>query len=176
MFLDVWATCSTARHVPRAATHLHTGYTRVRNRIGTGTTRAPPANPSRDPVAVQRAESLLGASLPDLLRRLYREVSNGGFGPAYGVLGLDDGFRDDKKRAPVDIMESRCDWPGMPDNLLPLCHWGCAIYSFLHCPQRRIFGWHPNPVAPRDDVPFFEQEYTLGAWLAAWLDQPLLAQ
>src|SRR5262245_47208996 len=35
--------------------------------------------------AVQRAESLLGAALPDLLSRLYLEVSNGGYGPAYGI-------------------------------------------------------------------------------------------
>jgi hypothetical protein len=91
---------------------------------------------------------------------------------------LDEGFRDDMKRTAVDILESRCDWPSMPDNLLPLCHWGCAIYSFVHCPSERIFGWDPNPVAPDDDVPFFEQEYTLAPWLAAWLDgslrQPLL--
>lgn len=136
--------------------------------------RIPPATLS----AVERAESLLGAALPEILRRLYLETSNGGFGPAYGILGLDDGFRDDMKRTAVDILESRHDWPGMPDNLFPLCHWGCAIYSFVHCPSERIFGWDPNPVAPHDDVPFFEQECTLPSWLAAWLDgslrQPLL--
>jgi hypothetical protein len=131
--------------------------------------RTPPATLS----AVERAEFLLGAALPDLLRRLYLEVSNGGFGPGYGVLGLDDGFRDDMKRTAVDILNSRGDWPGMPDNVLPLCHWGCAIYSFVHCPSGRMFGWDPNPVDPDDDVPFFEQDYTLDAWLAAWLDGSL---
>jgi hypothetical protein len=44
----------------------------------------------------------------------------------------------------------------MPSGLLPLCHWGCAIYSFVHCPSGRIFGWDPNPVEADDDVPFFE--------------------
>jgi hypothetical protein len=132
-----------------------------------------PRTPPATLPAVQRAESLLGAALPDLLRRLYLEISNGGFGPAYGILGLDDGFRDDMKRTAVDILDSRCDWAGMPDNLHPLCHWGCAIYSFVHCPSGRMFGWDPNPVAPDDDVPFFEQEYTLDAWLAAWLDGSL---
>ena len=66
----------------------------------------------------------------------------------------------------------------MPEGLLSLCHWGCGIYSFVHCPSERIFGWDPNPVAPDDDVPFFEQEYTLAAWFDAWLSgtlrQPLL--
>jgi hypothetical protein len=73
----------------------------------------------------------------------------------------------------VDILTSRGDWPGLPDNLLPLCHWGCAIYSFVQCPSGRMFGWDPNPVAAGDDVPFFDQEYTLTAWLAAWLDGSL---
>jgi hypothetical protein len=131
--------------------------------------RIPPAKPS----AVQRAESQLGAALPGLLRRLYLEVSNGGFGPGYGILGLDDGFRDDMNRTALDILNSRGDWPGMPGSLLSLCHWGCAIYSFVHCPSGRMFGWDPNPVADDDDVPFFEQEYTLEAWLGAWLDGSL---
>jgi hypothetical protein len=113
---------------------------------------------------------LLGADLPSLLRRLYLEVANGGFGPGYGVLGLDGGFRDDMKRTATDILENHDSWPGLPSHLLPLCHWGCAIYSFVHCPSGRIFGWDPNPVEPQDDVPFFEQEYTIDTWLSAWLD------
>jgi hypothetical protein len=122
---------------------------------------------------VQRAEVLVGAAVPGLLRRLHLEVSNGGFGPGYGVLGVDDGFRDDMRRTAVDILTRRGNWPGMPDHLLPVCHWGCAIYSFVHCPSGRMFGWDPNPVAPDDDVPFFEQEYSLDTWLAAWLDGSL---
>jgi hypothetical protein len=30
------------------------------------------------------AERALGVQLPDLLRAIYREVANGGFGPGYG--------------------------------------------------------------------------------------------
>jgi hypothetical protein len=124
-----------------------------------------------------RARSMSTAQII-CVRRLYLEVSNGGFGPAYGVLGLENGFRHDMKRTAADILESRGHLPGMPYGLLPLCHWGCAIYSFVHCPSERMFAWDPNPVAPDDDVPFFEQDYTLPTWLAAWLDgslrQPLL--
>lgn len=58
----------------------------------------------------------------------------------------------------------------MPPGLLPLCHWGCAILSFVHCPSGRVFGWDPNPVEPDDDVPFFEQEYRLDVWVESWLD------
>ena len=66
----------------------------------------------------------------------------------------------------------------MPAGLLPLCHWGCAIYSFVHCPSGQIFGWDPNPVEPEDDVPFFSQEYSIDSWFQTWLSgtlpQPLL--
>jgi len=31
----------------------------------------------------------------------------------------------------------------------------------------------PQPVETEDDVPFFEQEYTLETWLDAWLDGSL---
>ena len=38
--------------------------------------------------AVREAEGLVGLPLPPLLRRLYLEVADGGFGPYYGLLGL----------------------------------------------------------------------------------------
>lgn len=44
-------------------------------------TVAPPASPA----AVDAAEAALGFAIPQLLRRLYIEVGNGGFGPNYGL-------------------------------------------------------------------------------------------
>jgi hypothetical protein len=38
--------------------------------------------------AIYDAEQALGFALPELLRRLYEEVGNGGFGPGYGLFGL----------------------------------------------------------------------------------------
>jgi hypothetical protein len=132
--------------------------------------RLPPPPPPATSAAIAQAESLVGAPLPELLRGLYA-VANGGFGPGYGVLGLREGFMDDMNRTAVDILAEIPDglWPGMPSGLLPVCHWGCAIYSFVHCPSGRMFGWDPNPVEPDDDVPFFEQEYTIDTWMEAWL-------
>jgi hypothetical protein len=117
--------------------------------------------------------------MPELLKRLYG-LANGGFGPGYGILGVRGGFCDDMNRTVVDILAEipRGFWPGMLPGLFPLCHWGCAICSFVHCPSGRIFGWDPNPVEPEDDVPFFGQEYALDGWIEAWLDgslrQPVL--
>ncbi|GAB3621544.1 hypothetical protein GCM10027417_28060 [Glutamicibacter endophyticus] len=122
---------------------------------------------------VAEAERLIGAPFPTLLRRLYLEVGNGGFGPGLGLLGLAGGHTDDLGRCASDIHASHGQWPGRPEHVWALCHWGCAIYSFVHCPSGRIFGWDPNVVEPEDDVPFFEQQYTLETWLAAWLDGSL---
>jgi hypothetical protein len=44
-------------------------------------------------VTVADAERRLGFDLPDLLRALYTQVGNGGFGPAYGFVGLKGGAR-----------------------------------------------------------------------------------
>jgi hypothetical protein len=47
-------------------------------------TIAPPANPAE----VDAAETALGFAVPQVLRRLYTEVGNGGFGPNYGLEGV----------------------------------------------------------------------------------------
>lgn len=41
---------------------------------------------------VQRTESLLGFSLPPLLRILYSDLANGGFGPGFGLRGAVEGY------------------------------------------------------------------------------------
>lgn len=50
--------------------------------------QAPPPAP---PKAIAEAERVIGFVFPELLRRLYSEVSNGGFGPVDGVLPVDVG-------------------------------------------------------------------------------------
>lgn len=132
--------------------------------------RLPPPPGPASPAAIAEIETLVGARLPHLLRQLYG-VANGGFGPGYGLLGLRYGFTDGTQTA-VDLLADGL-WPGMPAGLLPLCHWGCAIYSFVHLPSERIFGWDSNPVEPDDEVPFFAQEYLFRDWIEAWLEGSL---
>lgn len=136
--------------------------------------RLPPPPSPASRAAIDEAESMAGSPLPELLKRLYA-LANGGFGPGYGILGVRGGFADDMNRTAIDILAEvpKGYWPGMPPGLFPLCHWGCAIYSFVHCSSGRIYGWDPNPVEPDDDVPFFEQEYALDGWIEAWLDGSL---
>jgi hypothetical protein len=136
--------------------------------------RLPPPPAPASPAAIEEAETLLGGPLPGLLKELFMEA-NGGFGPGYGMLGLRGGFTDDTGRTALDICTeiSRGMWPGAPPGLLPLCHWGCAIYSFVQCPSGQIYAWDPNPVEPDDDIPFFAQDYDFDSWIESWLDGSL---
>src|SRR5262245_3654603 len=119
---------------------------RVRQRIESGSpdpmgsaARAPAPAATRASIAAD--EQTLGFTLPPLLKRLYLEVGNGGWGPGYGLLGLTGGAKDDLGTTAVQSYFSRRQQEAAdhtwhwPTGLLPLCHWGCAIYSCIDCAQ-----------------------------------------
>jgi len=81
-----------------------------------------------------KAESRLGYELPLLLKILYTEIANGGFGPGEGFLGvpsensprdqdLVQAFRDCSRRP-------RLQWPG---QLLPVIYCGCDVFFCIDC-------------------------------------------
>lgn len=119
--------------------------------------------------AVGRAEQQLGAAFPPLLRRLYLEVADGGFGPGYGVLPLERDPRGDPRHLPGQLR----------DGLWPLCDWGCAVVSLVDCRDAtgRMWAFDPNPGAPEEDE-VFPEDITLAQWLHRWasgeLRQPAL--
>jgi hypothetical protein len=139
-----------------------------------------PALPCATAAAVADVEHLVGFPLPRLLRRLYLELANGGFGPGYGVLGLADGHRDDQGVSAPSLHEK---WRVSPRSLLPICHWGCGIYSFVDCATDEgiIWAYDPNPLPPSESkqgpVP---TDKTLAEWLLQWtkgaLCQPTFVQ
>ena len=122
--------------------------------------KLPPLTPATLDM-VEAGERELGYPFPPLLRRLYLEVANGGFGPGYGLF-----------RLPLDDNEWEREWWSDTPSLLPLCHWGCAIYSFVDCADAdgAMWGWDPNPV-PEDDIgkALFREQGTFHEWLAKWL-------
>lgn len=127
--------------------------------------KLPPLTPAT-PEMVEAAERDFGYPFPSLLRRLYLEVANGGFGPGYGLFRL-------------PLVENDWDpalWADISPPLLPLCHWGCAIHSFVDCAdgEAAIWGWDPNPV-PADDVDkaLFREQMTLREWLSRWIERRL---
>lgn len=67
--------------------------------------------------------------------------ANGGFGPGYGVMGVEGGFTDDLGHTVADLFEvyrqpdpedPTWEWP---ERFLPICHWGCVVYSGIDCGQ-----------------------------------------
>ncbi|PWU51223.1 hypothetical protein DLJ47_21785 [Micromonospora sp. S4605] len=121
------------------------------------------------PAAVAEAEELAGRPLPSLLRRLYLEVGNGGFGPGYGLLGLRGGHRMGALDALVALER----------GVLILCDWGCGITSELDLATGQVWGCDPNP-APDGVSCAFPQHMTIVDWFAKWvagtLCQPWLVQ
>lgn len=130
------------------------------------------------PAVIAEAEDKLGFKLPDLLRDIYTKVANGGFGPGYGIIGIEGGMLDEG-RSIVDTYllfrgESTSDryWK-WPEGLLPICHWGCNILSCLGCktPSVPVIVFDPNLHTHRrwDDA-FIYQRQTFQQWFEAWLD------
>ena len=101
---------------------------------------------------IQQAEQKLGQPLPQILKILFSSIANGGFGPGYGIVGLDGGHPTDEgdssvglytKYSEADPEDPHWHWPS---GLLPFCHWGCAIYSCVDCTTAdgQIIWFDPN--------------------------------
>lgn len=129
----------------------------------------PPLVPA-SPSTVAAAERSMGARFPTLLRRLYLEIGNGGFGPGYGILGLEGGFTLGAAQNAVDSAAHYRDAAPGSGPLLPICEWGCAIVSLveLDTTDGRIWGDDPNCAPPGFST--YCQEIGLVEWLARWVD------
>jgi hypothetical protein len=88
--------------------HLR-GYTTVPGGSGEAAAfyRGAPCGPLVPPLPAHdlaRRAGELGVRLPLLLRRLYTEVGDGGFGPAYGILGIGEhGYGNDGHHTAADL-------------------------------------------------------------------------
>ena len=127
---------------------------------------------------IAAAEADLGFRLPQLLRLTYRYVGNGGFGPGHGLLGLKGGDVKEHDDHLVDIYQQRepsaferQERPAAdlwPEQLLPFCTYGCAIYSCVDCSTRkdRVIHYDPNLDEKRH---FTLESRSLANWFEAWL-------
>jgi hypothetical protein len=128
--------------------------------------------------ALAAAEHEIGHPLPTFLRDLYLGVGNGGFGPGYGLLGVQGGFPDDVGHTLVDLYRSFLStdpddptwrWPA---GLVPICHFGCAIYACVDCTTStgRVVVWDPNVHEPGGDPRLAMRlvAETLETWFASW--------
>ena len=129
---------------------------------------------------IAAAESRLGFRLPRLLRAIYREISNGGFGESYGFLGLVGGALNEDGLDSVSLYESYrqadpddAHW-SWPEGLLPVCQLGCAMYHCVQCldDASPVVWFEPNPHEQGSswDRSFIRFSPSLREYLSAWLD------
>jgi hypothetical protein len=109
---------------------------------------------------------------------LYR-VANGGFGPAYGLLGLVGGARNEDGNDAVTMYE-RCrephpndpDWQ-WPERLLAVVDLGCAMFLCVDCSveEGTVIWFEPNPHEHGKswDDAFFPLGRTLRDLINGWI-------
>ncbi|MBY8874236.1 hypothetical protein K7640_20615 [Micromonospora sp. PLK6-60] len=133
----------------------------------------PPLTPAPR-AAVEEAEAAAGVALPPLLRRLYLELGNGGFGPGVGLIGLRGGHGN-----PAGVLPAPADPGEGPRIPLSLCDWGCGVTSLLDLADGQVWGVDPNP-APKGVSPLFGQRMDVAEWFGRWVDgrlrQPWLVE
>lgn len=134
----------------------------------------PPLLPPCEPAAVDRAEGRLGVRFPPLLRLLYTQVAEGGFGPGDGIFGLDRLVEEHESHA-VDLAEGQ-ELGTWPTGLLPLCQLDETLTACIDCttPEGAIVGFEFDDL-DFDDPDTFDDAFSprfpsLQAWLEAWLD------
>jgi hypothetical protein len=129
--------------------------------------------PPAPPEAVAEIEAAVGHPMPPLLKRIYLEVADGGFGRWGEALSLTDttySFSDSRR-----LLEEYLGWrgtPNYPPSVVPLLTWGCAIWSLVDysTPEGRMWGWDPNARCPEHGYALFPEDVTLAERLCGWLD------
>jgi len=120
---------------------------------------------------IRDAEKRLGFALPPLLATLYREIGNGGFGPAYQLLALSGGSsRETAVEAYLSMRGEGRDTPwAWPEGVLPILDWGCAMYMCVDCRSEAgtVLLFDPNSGDPQ--MAWYVDAPSLDAWFARYL-------
>jgi SMI1 / KNR4 family (SUKH-1) len=134
----------------------------------TGPQPLPPAATDAD---LAEAERQLGFSLHPLLRRLYAEVADGGFGPEYFLLPLAgdlDSVVDEYAARTAERVKGRRVWPA---GIAPILTYGCGMYAGVDCtdPNGAVLLYEPNGGPDDPAESWFLDADNLAAWLETWL-------
>jgi hypothetical protein len=118
------------------------------------------------------AEEQLGFRLHPLLRRLYSEIADGGFGPEYNLLPLAEAVSKTMAKAAQGIQDPREGqqryWPF---EALAVLDWGCDMNAVVDCrsPEGTVLLVDPNPGLPDRAGEWHLDAESLAAWLENWL-------
>lgn len=117
------------------------------------------------PGALAETEERLGFPLHPLLRRLYTEVADGGFGPGPWSLSPLAGLFPRFDPAPPEPR----DWP---ERVVAVMDIGCAMVSAVDCldPAGQVLVMDPNAHHSGEPEAWSLDAPSLDAWLEAWLD------
>ncbi|WBO69503.1 SMI1/KNR4 family protein [Streptomyces camelliae] len=115
--------------------------------------------PPVTPKEVDAAESIIGRPLPELLRRIYTEVGNGGFGPDAGLASVTGGQRASGHLTdwPCSVLRHECNRAaGLPTSWLYLTSGGCTME------------WHVSLLAADNPVLLYDTD----GWVPSWGEDP----
>lgn len=115
---------------------------------------------------------MIGYRMPPLLRRLYSEIADGGFGPGgdggRGVLGVDTyGGNDELITAAYAQGPWDLELVNVPHGLVRFYDWGCAVWSIVD------FRDPSGPIWGADNGRFFREDMDLAVFLARAIDGTL---
>ncbi len=126
--------------------------------------------PVLDEDAMVMLELDLGFRLPPLMRDLYLQVANGGFGPGWGILSLEEVVECDRScRSNWDALYPP---PGWPDKLVRFCEWGCNSWSGIDgsTEQGAVIRFDPDRYVEGMTDCLVPECDSLSEWLTSWLD------
>ncbi|WJY50240.1 SMI1/KNR4 family protein [Streptomyces chengbuensis] len=115
-------------------------------------------------------ERIVGHPMPQLLRRIYLEVSNGGFGPAEVVSLTDTGdWFSDCEDIAMAYRELADPERGIPPGIVPLMDRGCAMWALIDfkTADGQMWDWDPNLCCKEHALAPLGQ--SLAGWLTDWL-------
>jgi hypothetical protein len=136
---------------------------------------------------VTAVERKLGFQLPDLLRGIYTQVGNGGFGPEYGFIGIEGGAKPEGKTLVPQYNALQClakknPYWRWPEQLLPVCYLGCGMWSCLDCAGSKVpvMIFDPNLADQDEDdrneavlgwtIAFWHEASSFASWLTDWME------
>lgn len=133
---------------------------------------------------IEVAEQILDLKFVPLLKRLFVEVANGGFGPGYGLLGVAINDVSENSQSLVNLYEgqSSAEWkarfPHWPIQMVRIAYMGCDVYAVadFSSPECDVFHFDGAlegvELEAEADLYFrnclIPYKMTLGEWLYRW--------
>lgn len=120
--------------------------------------------------AVSRVEGLVGGRLPAILRRAYREIADGGFGPGAGLLSLAEAEAAYRSYVTESPGPRGSRWPA---GVLPITEREPG-HSCVDVGSGRILDWDPEDLRERSSEAVWQRSFSeiassADAWLEDWV-------